>query len=81
MSHGPFRPQVVTPLVWVVAGGCWIVQLTLPWTSDATRSRSSFADAVVLLRGGGVEDAVSSWVMVGALALPGLLLDRLGGDD
>ncbi|GAA5143132.1 hypothetical protein GCM10023340_07890 [Nocardioides marinquilinus] len=63
-------PPLAASVVWVVAGGCWVGQLVVPWTSSGLLSRSSLADALALVRAGGVGEAVPAGTTAGALVLP-----------
>ena len=72
MPAGPVLARLTAAVLWLLAGGCWVAQLTVPWTSSETFSLSSFADGVALVRGGGVGEAFSGWQAVALVALPAI---------
>ncbi|WP_183095019.1 hypothetical protein [Nocardioides stalactiti] len=80
-------PKVVVLLSSVVAGGCWLAALLLPWTAEGALSASSLLDAVELARSGRVDAVVPSYaalvllvpsiagiVLVGVVGLAGRAL-------
>jgi len=48
----------------VVAGGCWLLALFLPWTTGGALSAASLLDAVELIRRGAVDAIMPSEVAV-----------------
>lgn len=72
------RHHVSAALLWVLVGGCWTVQLFLPWTTRGAFASSSMLDGVRLLRTGVVDAVVPSWGIYLLLALPAIGLSVTG---
>lgn len=68
-------------LAWVGCAAAWVLSLGLPWTTRGPFSQSSFADAIALVRGGQLDDAVPAIAPGLALAGPvvGVVLLTLSG--
>ncbi len=78
MSPAELRRHVPAAVLWVLAGGCWTVQLFLPWTTRGAFSSSSMLDGVQLLRSGVVDAVVPPWATYALLALPAIGLSVTG---
>jgi len=70
MTPTRVRNHLLAPLVWIVAGAFWLVQLFLPWTSSGTFSTSTMVDGIRLIRSGEVESVVPGWIAPVLLVLP-----------
>lgn len=77
-SPAELRRHLPAALLWVLAGGCWTVQLFLPWTTRGAFSSSSMLDGVRLLRSGVVDAVVPPWAVYALLALPAIGLSVTG---
>jgi len=72
------RRHATVSLLWVLAGGCWTVQLFLPWTTRGAFASSSMLDGVRLLRSGVIDAVVPAWALYALLALPAIGLSVTG---
>lgn len=72
------RQPLPVALLWLLAGGCWTVQLFLPWTTRGAFASSSMLDGVRLVRTGVVDAAVPAWAAYVLLALPAIGLSVTG---
>lgn len=77
MSRLRFRDDVAASLVWMTAGGCWVAQLFVPWTSSGPFAVSSTVDGFRLVRSGAVDSIAPAWTAFALLLLPAVGLALL----